>query len=99
MRIKTKRALTVLIFLCVVFTLFLAEFFIASHNSHACTAESCPVCAQMQGCGQVLKNLISVIGFSAHKTAIIFILLSILRFFVFLNSDDTLIGKKIRLNI
>jgi len=101
MHSKTKRIFAVIMFVCVVFALIFSAIFVISHINHECTDEHCPVCAQIHNIENLLKKLFSALGFFAVGILLSCGLLRIRNAFSRLKNTDinTLIGKKIRLNI
>ncbi len=100
MHSKAKRIISTLLLICVVLTLVLSAFFVLSHAEHDCIGEHCPVCAQIHQIENTLKSLFTVAVFAIGLFCL-FLFLQTLYFTSQLRDThgETLIGKKIRINI
>ena len=95
---KSKRAIAMLILLCLVFTFVISEIFIISHANHDCIGEECPVCVIVHNFGNTLKKFFSIamICRIALLITITFLIYTIL--FSSGTIKNTLNSMKIRLN-
>ena len=97
--IKSKRITAWIALIAVVCVMLFSVIYISKHADHECTGTECPICAVMEQCGNNIKNIGTII---VAIVATFFLCVSSqksVQYAITKYSDDSLISRKVRLNI
>jgi len=82
----------------VLFVMLFSITFISQHADHECTGDECPVCAVMEMCGAIIKNLEVTVAVVAAAVFLVFSIRNSVQLVAIAGGSCSLVSQKIRMN-
>ena len=93
-----QRIVSIAAALMLIISLVSSVTFSAVEANHDCIGESCPICIQIKGCENTLKNLVFTVSGCKAALAVVFFVCLIVKKAYTVFCADTLISLKVKLS-